>query len=245
MRRLQVVMPMAGLGERFSKVGYVLPKPLIPVDGKAMFLKALESLESIETEIQLSIVIRADTNDRYKLQESINNIYPSANVIILKENTKGACETVLAAKTHLNFELPLLILDCDLFFKSEEFISRIRNRDYDNYDGMLISFYSKDSRYSYVRTKDGVAEETAEKVVISDQALIGSYFWSKAGQFVKFGEKCLEQNIQFPQTEYYVSMAIQSAIQGGLRFCVLPGKFSSFGTPSELDEYINFGDSKE
>ena len=30
---LNIVVPMAGLGSRFQKAGYTIPKPLIPVNG--------------------------------------------------------------------------------------------------------------------------------------------------------------------------------------------------------------------
>ena len=35
-----MIMPMAGLGKRFSDAGYELPKPIIEVSGKPMFLQA-------------------------------------------------------------------------------------------------------------------------------------------------------------------------------------------------------------
>jgi NDP-sugar pyrophosphorylase family protein len=39
-----VLIPMAGAGKRFSDVGYTLPKPFIPVNGKPMVQSVVENL---------------------------------------------------------------------------------------------------------------------------------------------------------------------------------------------------------
>jgi len=31
---MQIIIPMSGFGERFKKAGFLLPKPLIEVEGK-------------------------------------------------------------------------------------------------------------------------------------------------------------------------------------------------------------------
>ena len=38
----KLIMPMAGNGSRFSEQGYTVPKPLIEVDGKPMFVQAID-----------------------------------------------------------------------------------------------------------------------------------------------------------------------------------------------------------
>ena len=39
-----MVVPMAGQGKRFRDAGFALPKPMIPVDGEPMFVRATNSL---------------------------------------------------------------------------------------------------------------------------------------------------------------------------------------------------------
>ena len=39
---MQIVIPMSGFGERFRKVGYSVPKPLIMIDGKAIIQHVVE-----------------------------------------------------------------------------------------------------------------------------------------------------------------------------------------------------------
>ena len=39
---MQIVIPMSGFGERFRKVGYSVPKPLIEIDGKTIIQHVTE-----------------------------------------------------------------------------------------------------------------------------------------------------------------------------------------------------------
>ena len=42
--KINVVLPIAGLGQRFIDGGYETPKPLIKINGKYIIEKALESI---------------------------------------------------------------------------------------------------------------------------------------------------------------------------------------------------------
>ena len=39
---MQIIVPMSGFGERFKKLGYSLPKPLIEVEGKPMIAHVID-----------------------------------------------------------------------------------------------------------------------------------------------------------------------------------------------------------
>ena len=39
-----IILPLAGMGRRFSDAGYALPKPLIPVSGKSMVVQAVQGV---------------------------------------------------------------------------------------------------------------------------------------------------------------------------------------------------------
>ena len=41
---MNIIIPMAGAGSRFAKVGYTFPKPLIDVKGKPMIQVVTENL---------------------------------------------------------------------------------------------------------------------------------------------------------------------------------------------------------
>ena len=45
---INVVIPMAGLGSRFARMGYSKPKPFIDVLGKPMIVRVLENLSLMD-----------------------------------------------------------------------------------------------------------------------------------------------------------------------------------------------------
>ena len=66
MSNLRVIMPMAGEGSRFKKEGYIVPKPLLEIDNKYFFEKALESLQEIVNkydEVNYTFVVRKEHID--------------------------------------------------------------------------------------------------------------------------------------------------------------------------------------
>ena len=44
-RPLHIIMPMAGEGSRFMKEGWTTPKPLIKLNGRELFLHAIDSID--------------------------------------------------------------------------------------------------------------------------------------------------------------------------------------------------------
>src|SRR5438045_3523220 len=120
-KTLQILMPMGGLGSRFSKAGFVTPKPLIPVDGVPMFRKAIASFEGIEAPKTFTFVIRQEHVDQYKLDELIKDALSEAVVVVIPELTRGAAETALLGCTKLKMDEPAVIMDCDFIFKSQAY----------------------------------------------------------------------------------------------------------------------------
>ena len=70
----------AGRGQRFVDAGYDLPKPIIPVLGKPCIDWAVESFPQSEN---LIIVLNGDHIASHKLDRTIQEKYPKAEIIIL------------------------------------------------------------------------------------------------------------------------------------------------------------------
>ena len=58
MKFVNIVIPMAGRGSRFSDAGYVDPKPLINVKNKAMIELVAENLRPKNTIVDLFLFVR-------------------------------------------------------------------------------------------------------------------------------------------------------------------------------------------
>lgn len=240
-KQLQILLPMGGLGQRFLNEGYTTPKPLIEVEGKSMFLRALGSFDTLNVDESVMFVVRRDAEEEYGLATSISKIMPSAKVAMLDHNTRGAAETALIARDMIDPEEPLIIMDCDFEFTSREyfkFVKEIINGAL--YDGVLLSFTSDNPRYSYAKVgADGFVTETAEKVVISNQALWGAYCFAKGGLFLEYADRLIRQGLSEQRKEFYISYVYAEMIADGRKIKVARAdSANSFGTPAELNEYL-------
>lgn len=228
-------MPMGGLGSRFANAGYTTPKPLIEVDGKPMFLRALDSFSSIENAKHI-FVIRKDQDDKYNLKESIIQSLPDADVFILDHDTAGAVETCLVAASAIDDALPITIADCDIYFESQQYFTEI---EYGNADGLLVTFKSSDPRYSYAEVgKDGKVMRTAEKIAISDNALLGGYFFRSGALFKQVAYDFVDSGLPEGLKEFYMSHLFNLLIQQGKNVSIASADVKHiFGTPEELMAY--------
>ena len=240
--KLQVVMPMAGLGSRFSKAGFTTPKPLIPVDGKPMFIKALDSLTKLPINRYI-IVIRQEHAEAYQLDSLIKKALPAAKVVVIPQLTRGAAETVLMATPELDPDAGLIALDCDLWFSSrayEQMVDSALSWQHEIVGG-LLTFASNHPRYSYAEVDAaGNVTRTAEKQVISNRAILGGYFFTTAATFIDTASKYLASPLPEDLKEYYLSHVYNLLLEEGATVkSASVDTFHSFGTPEELQAYEN------
>ena len=232
-------MPMAGEGSRFLKEGWSTPKPLISIEGKTLFERAIGSVSAPEIPMKYSLIVRQEHIDNYGIDEKIKALLPSANIFSVKQTTRGAVETCLMAESAINPDDAVIVMDCDLEFRSKKFIdiiSDILSQPADAVDGgALVSFTSDNPRYSYAEVRDGdIVTRTAEKEVISNHALCGAYFFSTGRGFLDAAHRLLnEQNFQKP--EFYVSLLYNYLLHNHetVRLATME-EYHSYGTPEEL-----------
>ena len=240
MKKLQLLIPMGGLGQRFRDQGYTQPKPLIQVDGLPMFMRALSSFEPYRGEIQSIFVVRQDAEETFGLATSITEILPSAKLMLLGHNTRGAVETCMEAAPLIDPNLPLVVMDCDFYFSSSSYFTALEGMvEHGDADGLLLSFCSSSDRYSYAKIDpSGWVTETAEKVVISHHALAGAYGFTSGALFLTFAKQFLAKPIGQDLKEYYLSLLYRVILDAGYRIrMAYADRFDSFGTPEELTEY--------
>lgn len=243
MRPLHIIMPMAGEGSRFLKEGWTTPKPLIQLNGKELFLRAISSIEIPSVEIKYSFIVRQEHIDRYNIDKGIKKILPDAKIFAVQKTTRGAVETCLMARKAITTDDAVLVMDCDLEFRSQGFnalLKEILSQPVEIVNGgALVSFNSDEPRYSYAEVNDeGIVIRTAEKEVISNHALCGAYFFSSAKCFL-FAADSLMHEANFSKPEYYVSLLYNYLLQRGetVRLAKME-EYYSYGTPEELKRYV-------
>ena len=236
-RPLTVLMPMGGLGSRFAASHPGLPKPLIPVDGRPMFELALDSLAGVADDQRVVLVTRADLPGLDRLRAHLAETRPDASLVTIPELTRGAAETCLAADGLVDPRGGLVVLDCDLHVDSPGLAALIRASlaDGDAMDGALTWFAADHPRYSYLDDDaDGVVRRVAEKIVISNKAIAGAYYFAQGRRFMAAARRLAEDGPEAGR-ELYVSDVIRRMLAAGDRFHAAPlRRLRSFGTPEEL-----------
>lgn len=243
LRPLHIIMPMAGEGSRFLKEGWTTPKPLIELKGMPLFKRAIGSVHIDDHPMKYSFIVRQEHIDKYEIDKGIKSFLPEAEVFSVKQTTRGAVETCLIAENAIDDADGVIVMDCDLEFRSNEFlkiIHKILSQSVaESEGGALVSFESDQPRYSYAELgDDGYVVRTAEKEVISNHALCGAYFFSTGKRFKEIAHKLLDEP-EFKKPEYYVSLLYNYMLAEGekVRLATME-EYYSYGTPEELKRYL-------
>jgi NDP-sugar pyrophosphorylase family protein len=236
--KLNIVMPMAGLGSRFREAGFKVPKPLIDVRGRPMYAWATESLP-LEKSTRLIFILLASQPELPDLQRDIKQRYAKHNPIILTvpELTAGQAITVLRARDLINNDKPLLIHNADTAFDIAP--EWIENAVVENLDGALLVFSSQEKRWSFSReNRDGFVMEVREKEVVSPWASTGTYWFRRGADFVSAAEARFNSGKR-EASEFYVGPLYNDLIAQGAKVKNFEiRKLYCFGTPDDLADTL-------
>jgi len=108
-------------------------------------------------------------------------------------------------------------------------------------DGCISVFHQpdkNDTKWSYAKVDDnGFVERVEEKVVISNIATTGIYYWSKAGDFVRYAKEMISMDIRV-NGEFYVCPVYNQAIKDGKKIKVVTcTKMWGLGVPTDLEVF--------
>jgi NDP-sugar pyrophosphorylase family protein len=232
---MNIVIPMAGLGSRFPKDKYYLPKPLIDVNGKPMIVRAIESLD---IDGQYHFILRDDEFLKIT-QDVISRIVKNPRFITVNQTTEGPACSVLLFKEFINTEEELITANCDqiMEWSSGLFFHNVRL-----YDGAVVTYYSDTDKNSYVKiNKKGLAVQFAEKEVISTISLNGIHYWKKGSDFVKSAETMIDADDRAPNGEFYIAPSYNYMINDGKKvgiFHIPIEQHHAVGVPIDLEKFL-------
>ena len=238
---MQVVIPMAGLGSRFSKIGVLDPKPLIRVQDKTLIE---HSVKSFDVDAKFIFITRRFDDPRHNAQLSnmLKSLKPNSIEIVLDNLTNGASQTVLAAKEYINNSEPLVVYNCDQIIKwnPHDFLDFVKTKPC---DGAIVLYNSNDPKNSFaeVNPVGRRISRLIEKQVISNNALIGFHYWTKGKDFVESAEKLVDHFHTSGQPECYVSETYNYLIQDDkviLPYFISNNMYIPLGTPEDVAKYL-------
>lgn len=234
-KKLNVLIPMAGAGSRFSIAGYTFPKPLIEVKGKPMIEVVVNNLN---VEAHYIFLVQKDHYEKYNLKYLLNLIAPECDIIQVDGITEGAACTTLLASNLINNDSPLLIANSDQYIEwnSNECMYAF---DADTVDGGILTFESHHPKWSYAEVgNNGFVTKVAEKQVISDNATVGIYYWKKGSDYVKYANQMISKNIRV-NNEFYVCPVYNEAIEDNKKIRIKRiEKMWGIGTPEDLKYFL-------
>jgi len=235
MKDLNILIPMAGLGSRFSNAGYTFPKPLIEVNGKPMIQVVVDNLGFDAT---FTYVVQEEHYEKYNLKYLLNLITPNCNIVQVKDVTEGAACTTLLAKEYIDSDNPLLIANSDQFIDWDPidfYYKMIETKA----DGGILTFKSTHPKWSFVKLDENENVcELAEKKPISDIATVGIYYWNKGSEYVKYAEQMIN-NKEKVNGEYYVAPVYNQAIKENKKIKIFNiDKMWGLGTPEDLNIFL-------
>jgi HAD superfamily hydrolase (TIGR01509 family) len=234
-RKMNVLIPMAGAGSRFEKVGYKLPKPLIDVRGKPMIQVVVENLNM---DAHFIYVVQASHRRSFNLDIFLNAITPKCTIVEVDGITEGAACTVLLAKEYIDSENPLFLANSDQYVKWDP-MAFMYNMQETKADAGIAVFEDTHPKWSFAKTDaHGFVTEVAEKKPISNMATVGYYYWKRGCDFVRYASQMIEKDIRV-NNEFYVCPVFNEAISDGRKIRTFHvDEMWGLGTPEDLDRFL-------
>jgi HAD superfamily hydrolase (TIGR01509 family) len=237
--KLNIVLPMAGAGSRFSLMGFELPKPLINVNGKPMIQQVVENMN---VEANFIFIVQKSHYQQYNLGYLLPLIAPNCKIVQLDGMTEGAACSVLKAKKFINNDNHLFIINSDQYLEwdSIDFFNKML---VSKADGGIINFKKEnDPKWSYVKlNEDNFIIDVQEKNPISNLATIGGYYFNKGEDFVSAAEEMIV-NQDKTNNEYYLAPTYNYLIKHNKKIISYEIPTSSFwglGTPEDYQLFLD------
>lgn len=234
MGKLHLIMPMAGGGTRFKKEGYLLPKPLIEIEGKPFFYWAtLSIIKYVEVE-DIHFIVLEEHVKKFSIDRVIKKYFENAIIIVIPEILQGPVLTCLEGVKNVKDNLPVLFNDCDHMFKSQIF-NKLINEEKVEADGILLTFTSTEPQFSYIYyDENGNFKGTVEKEQVSLDAVCGAYYFKNVDIFRIIAQEYL---INCNYSEYFMSGLYNIMYKKGLKVKNYNIDFHvEFGTPKEYEK---------
>ncbi len=236
---LIIAVPMAGHGSRFSQAGYLDPKPLIEVLGQPMIKLVIDNLTPRRPH-RFVFICQSDHLQRYQLADKLETWAPGCAVVAIEGVTEGAACTVLAARDFIG-DGPLMIANSDQYVEIS--IDDYLSAQTHDVDGLIMTMTADDPKWSYAAmSSEETVTRVVEKEVISDQATVGIYNFSRGCDFVRGAEQMIAANKRV-NGEFYVAPVYNELIDAGARVIVhnigpVGQLMHGLGTPADLDAYL-------
>jgi hypothetical protein len=154
--------------------------------------------------------------------------------------TAGALSTLALSVDSLTWDLPVLVAPIDGIIPKESVNDFVQGAIGGGYLASIVSFFSTDPKYSYVRTSNNQVTEIAEKSVISNQATAGVFFFKDVETMLSCVEWSIINNVK-TEDKYYIAPSLNKLITRNERISLFKidiEKYYRFSSPAEASKSI-------
>lgn len=236
---MNIIITMAGLGSRFRKAGYEMPKYMIEAKGKTLFEWSMDSLLGYNEYVSkyIFVVRREDQSAEFIRKQSRRYGIRETEVLEIDYMTDGQATTCMLAIPRCDPEEPVLIYNIDTYVEPYE----MKYEDISG-DGHIPCFHAEGEHWSFARLDEkGNVAEVREKVRISDNCTLGAYYFSSAGLYQRLYEEYYADDSRMEKNEKYIAPLYNYMIEKGLSVTISlvdARKVHVLGTPEELEEFL-------
>lgn len=240
--KMNIIIPLGGIGKRFVDIGYTDPKPFINIMGKKMLNYVIDSLNLVKESDRIYIIY-SPVLDEDTLRKTLDDVSDITYFVKLNKMTSGASETLyIGLKNILNNKTindrKTIILDCDTFY-SCDILGLYRDCE----NSCITSFISHDCEpiYSYICfDSDQKIFQIKEKTKISNYANTGCYFFKDVSTLFKYSQIVVDNSITM-NGECYISCIYDLMIKDNISVyakVILESDFKVLGTPKHVKKFV-------
>ena len=240
MSKLEIVITMGGLGSRFQKAGYTVPKYMIEAKGKTLFEWSLLSLADFQKDAAFTFLARAEEGldvEGFIRKECEKLGIEAFEIILLDHLTDGQATTALLANRVWNPENALLVYNIDTYV--EPFAMRAEDL---RGDGFIPCFRADGDHWSFVRLDEaGRVAEIREKQRISDHCTLGAYYFKSCALYERLYRAFYQDEKNLVNGEKYIAPLYNFLLEQGGEIYIsdIPSeKVHVLGTPEELQVFL-------
>ncbi|HQU99325.1 MAG TPA: sugar phosphate nucleotidyltransferase [Nitrosomonas sp.] len=241
-----VIIPMAGLGQRFANEGYTVTKPLIPVSGKAMVTQAVHDLPTAQHHV---FVLRTDMSGYPAIISELKNNYPNAIIKTIDAVTEGQAITALIGLDTLSDSLgkvpePITIGACDnsALYHPDHLQQLIDDPDIDVIVWGVRGYPNairNPQMFGWIDVDENdLIRSISVKTPLSNPAvdpiILGTFTFRRADDFRHAVKRLIARDGRI-NGEFYIDSCINDAIALGLRCRFFEvDSYLCWGTPNDL-----------
>lgn len=202
---------MAGRGTRVRPHSHTVPKPLLPVAGKMIVERIVETFaRTLDRNIdEIVFILGPDFGQEIKdALKAMSNRQNATATFRVQEQAEGTAHAVYCAEEDLSGEC--IIVFADTIFDMEDKVS-IEDAD----SVIWLKEVDDPSRFGVAVEKEGQITDFVEKPSepISNLAIIGVYYFKEAEQLKKEIEYLLENNVRGHGGEFQLTDALDRLLK--------------------------------